>query len=178
MKLFVLLLTLLLVGCANHNTVPESKTPPVSLQLEAPSTTPPPRKVFKGKDWELTVEDDGWQKTYAEGTTLALLNITHRMMVIFDRRVFAGTLDEYVSEQEADIRKDVEWKKEEVIFAGHRSYKYDMLTKRSRTWAWAVVVNGKGYFLICNSSLSLAEENQETCEDISKHVVVFKPAEK
>ena len=177
MKLVGLLLVVLgLVGCAGSQPVFDQKTPGTPVALTPPSTAPAPRKVFNGKDWQLSVEDDGWRRGTSDSAVLALLNFTARTVAVLERKPGMASLEDYSLAIEAELNPALTWSKEEALVAGYPGYKYTLHSRRSQIWGWMVVANGKGYLLTCGTALSLAETNLEMCEDIAKHLVIVKAA--
>ncbi len=173
MKKLISLVALCLVGCAGAQPAFNSKAVPAAPTLTPPSTEEV-RKVFSGKDWQLSVEDTGWRKGSSDGMVLALMNMDTRMIVLLEGKKTTADLATVAEEHQNNFRKDSEWTKEEVLFAGYPGIKYSMVTLRSHIWAWLMVANGKSWMLTCGTAAYLAEQNAEACEDISKHFVAVK----
>ncbi len=171
MRYLFLVMLMLLVGCGSATPPP---APP--LKLQPPSTAPAPRKVFTGKGWEVSVEDDGWVKGTSKSFVLALISREKRVAVLLANEDAEGkTLEEWVTAQTEEFNETLTVSSEkDVTISGFPAKHMVLKNDRAKVWVWMTVANDVGYILVCSTPANAALENADLCLDAGAHLVVGK----
>lgn len=176
MKYLFLVMLAMLIGCGSGRATP-AKEP--AFQLQPPSTAPAPRKVFSGKGWEVSVEDDGWTKGTSKSFVLALISRERKMALLLAQEESEGmTLEEWVAVQREEFNESLTVSNEnDTTISGFPAKQMVLKNERAKAWVWMVVANDVGYVLVCSTPSSVALENADVCLDAGAHLVVGKKQE-
>ncbi len=172
MKYLFLVMLALLIGCGGTKVTPKEP----ALQLQPPSTAVAPRKVYSGKGWEVSVEDDGWTRGTSKSFVLALIARERKIALLLAQEEAEGvTLEAWVAAQTEEFNESLAVSSEKnTTVSGFPAKQMVLKNERAKAWVWMVVANDVGYVFVCSTPASSALENADVCLDAGAHLVVGK----